>query len=141
MISASGRPYQIHVLRLQPGEDVRQQLETWCADRSVEAASIVSAVGSLTRATLRYGGQSNGHITTGDLEICSLSGTLSRHGMHIHLSIGDTAGAMLGGHMMPGCVVRTTLELVIHEIGGLRLLRTPDPATGYDELVPTPITP
>lgn len=141
MISASGRPFQIHVLRLQPGEDVRLQLEAWCADRSVEAASIVSCVGSLTRATLRYGGQNNGSVTTGDLEVCSLSGTLSRHGMHIHLSVGNAEGAMVGGHLMTGCVVRTTLEVVIHEIGGLRLVREPDPATGYDELVPTPIVP
>ena len=48
---------------------------------------------------------------------------------------------MTGGHLLTGCIVRTTLELVIHEIGGLRLLREPDPATGYDELVPTPIVP
>jgi len=141
MISAVGRPYLVHVLRLRPGEDVRDQLERWCVERSVEAASITSAVGSLTQATIRYGGRNEGMITKGDLEVCAFSGTLSRHGMHLHLAIADADGHMTGGHLMKGCLVRTTLELVVQEIGGLRLLRRPDPTTGYEELYPEVIAP
>jgi predicted DNA-binding protein with PD1-like motif len=32
--------------------------------------------------------------------------------------------------------VRTTLELVIHELGGVRMERRKDPDTGYLELFP-----
>jgi predicted DNA-binding protein with PD1-like motif len=136
MITAKGRPYQLHVLRMLPGEDVRTGLEEWCKDNALEAGCVVSAVGSLSRAVLRMAGRSDGSTLTGDMEICSLSGTLSRHGMHLHMAVGDAEGRMHGGHLLAGCTVRTTLEVVVQEIGGLALHRRPDARTGYPELFP-----
>ncbi len=141
MISAIGRLYQVHVLRILPGEDVRGMLEMWCIERNVEAATLVSAVGSVTRAMIRFGGRSEGTLVEGDLEVCALSGTLSRQGMHLHLAIADADGRMTGGHLLAGTLVRTTLEIVVQEIGGLRLLRKMDDRTGYPELFPEPIVP
>jgi predicted DNA-binding protein with PD1-like motif len=119
-----------------PGEDVRTGLEEWCKDNALEAGCVVSAVGSLSRAVLRMAGRSDGSTLTGDMEICSLSGTLSRHGMHLHMAVGDAEGRMHGGHLLAGCTVRTTLEEVVQEIGGLALHRRPDARTGYPELFP-----
>ena len=136
MITAGGRPHQLHVLRMLPGEDVRTGLEEWCKDNALEAGCVVSAVGSLSRALLRMAGGSDGSTLTGDMEICSLSGTLSRHGMHLHMAVGDAEGRMHGGHLLAGCTVRTTLEEVVQEIGGLALHRRPDARTGYPELFP-----
>jgi predicted DNA-binding protein with PD1-like motif len=119
-----------------PGEDVRTGLEEWCKDNALEAGCVVSAVGSLSRAVLRMAGRSDGSTLTGDMEICSLSGTLSRHGMHLHMAVGDAEGRMHGGHLLAGCTVRTTLEVVVQEIGGLALHRRPDARTGYPELFP-----
>jgi predicted DNA-binding protein with PD1-like motif len=48
---------------------------------------------------------------------------------------------MLGGHLLAGCLVRTTLELVVQEVTGVRMMRTPDPATTYDELDPVQLRP
>lgn len=45
---------------------------------------------------------------------------------------------MRGGHMLDGCIVRTTLELTIQEIDGIRMPRVKDEETGYDELSPEP---
>lgn len=129
----------MHVLRLEPGADVRTVLQQWAADLAIDAAAIVSAVGSLTHAHIRYANRADGIVTTGDLEICSLSGTLSRHGMHLHVSVADRDGHLLGGHLLEGCLVRTTLELVIQEVSGVRMLRTKDPVTTYDELDPQEI--
>lgn len=141
MISAAGRPYATHALRLLPGEDVRAELERWAREQGIEAAAVTSAAGSLSLAVLRYGGQSDGTRTEGDLEVCALSGTLSRHGLHLHLAFADGAGEMRGGHLLAGCLVRTTLELVIQEIGGVRFVRRKDERTGYDELFPEVIRP
>ena len=141
MISAAGRPYATHALRLLPGEDVRAELERWAREQGIEAAAVTSAVGSLSVGVLRYGGQSAGTRTEGDLEVCALSGTLSRHGLHLHLAFADGAGEMRGGHLLAGCLVRTTLELVIQEIGGVRFMRRKDERTGYDELFPEVIRP
>ncbi len=139
MIALTAQAGPVHVLRLQPGEDVRVTLEAWARTAQLEAAGIVSAVGSLSAAHLRYAGRADGIITSGDLEVCGLSGTIARHGMHLHLSVGDRDGTMVGGHLLVGCIVRTTLELVIQEVAGMRFLRTPDPVTTYDELDPRPL--
>lgn len=141
MIAATGRADRVHVLRLLPGEDVRRQLEGWCNERSVEAAAVISAVGSLSRARMRYGGKNDAESMDGDLEVCAFSGTLSRHGVHLHLAIADPQGHMSGGHLLEGCIVRTTLELVIQGYEGLRFLRAHDTATGFKELLPESIVP
>lgn len=139
MKEVAGATGPCHVIRLEPGEDVRETLEGWARDKAMEAAAIVSAVGSLTHAHIRYAGRADGIMTIGDLEICSLSGTLARYGLHLHISIADRDGVMLGGHLLKGSLVRTTLELVIQEISGVQLLRTHDEKTTYDELDPRPI--
>ena len=54
----------------------------------------------------------------------------------LHLSIADRDGRILGGHLLDGCLVRTTLEVVMQEIDGVRMLRAKDAETGYEELVP-----
>lgn len=136
MIAVKARPYQLHVIRLVPGEGVRESLETWCAANTIEAACIVSAVGSLTQAHLRFGGKDDGTMVHGDLEVCALSGTLSRHGVHLHLAVSDGEGRMTGGHLLAKSLVRTTLELVVHELGGVIMERRADPVTGYQELLP-----
>ena len=64
-----------------------------------------------------------------------LDSTLELTGEHLHLAVADPHGAMLGGHMMPGCTVRTTLELVIGELTSLAFSRQPCAVSGYDELV------
>ena len=43
-----------------------------------------------------------------------------------------------GGHLLPGCVVNTTAEIVLAEIPDRAFTRQPDSETGYDELVITP---
>lgn len=131
----------MHVVRLLPGEDVRNELGDWAKRQGIEAAVLVSAVGSLSKAALRYGGRTEGALLEGDLEVCSMSGTLSKHGMHIHLAVADGQGRMTGGHLLPGSIVRTTLELAIQEIGGIRMVRRPDERTGYEEMFPEAIRP
>lgn len=138
MKHAAGNAARVHVLRLSPGEDARTALRDWVQRMGLKAAAITSSVGSLTQAHLRYAGRADGIVTTGDLEVLSLSGTLSVDGMHLHLSVADRDGRMLGGHLLDGCIVRTTLELTVQEVSGVRMPRVHDAASGYDELEPTP---
>lgn len=136
MKQATGTAGSVHVLRLQPGEEVRTALRDWAAQWNVQAAVITAAVGSLSTAHLRYAGRADGEMINADLEVLSLSGTVSVHGMHLHVSVADRDGATVGGHLLEGCIVRTTLELALQLVDGVRMLRTKDPDTGYDELDP-----
>jgi len=125
---------EIEVLRLRPGTDLRGSLEEFVAARKLAAGVIVSAVGSLSRASLRYAGKDEATPIVRALEIVSLSGTLSPEGSHLHASVSDDSGNVLGGHVLEGCIVRTTAEIVIGIPADLRFSREMDPETGYREL-------
>ena len=131
---------QIHVLRLPPGADLRAELEAAFAElartHGVTAGCIVSAVGSLSQAVLRYAAEPQANTTEAALELLTLSGTLSPDGAHLHASVSDAQGMVTGGHVMPGCMVRTTAEVVLALLPGWAFSRAVDEATGYRELVP-----
>lgn len=125
----------VHVIRLHPGDDVKLKLEEFVRERKLEAALIVSAVGSLTDAELRYAAQDKTEKLKGPFEVVSLVGTLSASGgSHVHMSISDKSGKTLGGHLMPGNKVYTTLEVGIGELKGKAFKREHDPKSGYEEL-------
>ena len=132
----------VQVLRLAPGDDLRAVLETAFADLSkrhgIAAACIVSAVGSLSRAVLRYADKTSGTDINEPVELLMLSGTLSADGAHLHGSVADANGAMRGGHIMPGCIVRTTAEVVVALLPGWEFRRELDAATGFNELSARP---
>lgn len=131
---------QIHVVRLLPRDDLRAALEAAFADlartQGVTAGCVVSAVGSLSQAVLRYAAEPQGCTTVAPLELLTLSGTLSSDGAHLHASVANAQGVVTGGHVMPGCTVRTTAEVVLALLPGWAFSRTLDEATGYPELVP-----
>jgi len=121
-------------LRLQPGADLRQALESWMGEQSEQAGCVISAVGSLSLAQLRMAGATQATAIRGELEILSLSGTLSPDGAHLHIAVADSSGSVIGGHLCVGSLVRTTAELVIGLLPEWRFSRELDPATGYAEL-------
>ena len=125
---------RFYALRLQPGQEVFSQLHEFIQQHSLRAGWVAGCTGSLTNVALRYAGQEATTLLTGTWEVIALNGTLELTGEHLHLSVSDPQGAMLGGHMMPGCTVRTTLELVIGELTGLAFSRQPCLLSGYDEL-------
>ena len=100
-------------MRLKPGQDLLLEMDRLARERKLEAACVVTCVGSLTTAVLRYANQSHTDTLTGHFEIVSLTGTLSIHGSHYHISISDETGKTIGAHLMEGCRVYTTAEIVI----------------------------
>ncbi|HHR5883806.1 TPA: PPC domain-containing DNA-binding protein [Providencia alcalifaciens] len=122
-------------LRLRPGDDVILTLQQQVKHHQLQAAFIAGCVGSLTDVALRFAGQENTHLTSGKFEIVSLIGTLDAQGEHLHLAVSDENGHMRGGHMMPGCTVRTTLELIIGELENNTFTREHCTLSGYEELV------
>jgi len=100
-------------LRLQPGADLRQEVEAWISEQQEQAGCVISAVGSLSVAQLRLAGATETTAIRGELEILSLSGTLSPDGAHLHIAVADSSGTVIGGHLCAGSLVRTTAELVL----------------------------
>jgi len=134
-VSGSGDAARFDAVRLRPGEDLRHGLEAWFARSGAMAGAGVAFAGSLTRAVLRYAARDDGAEVPGPLEIVSLSGTLSPDGPHLHVAVADQDGMMWGGHLLAGCEVHTTAEVVVWLGGDMVFAREPDAVTGARELV------
>jgi predicted DNA-binding protein with PD1-like motif len=132
-------PLEAHAMRLRPGQDLRVELERWAKEHHVTAACIVTAVGSLTRASLRYANREQTTVLEGHFEVTSLVGTLSEEGSHLHVTVADEDGRTYGGHLMEGSTVYTTMEIVVGRLPGVEFARELDPTYGYEELVVRPL--
>jgi uncharacterized protein len=130
---------QVLALRLQPGQDLRQSLQQLAVAQSIQAGFILSAIGSLQQAALRFADQPTSHRLTGKFELLSLHGTLSPAGIHLHATIADPRGQVLGGHVDNGCIIYTTAEIAIGNSPNHVFLRMVDEQTGFKELVVRPI--
>lgn len=127
-------PMEGQALRLSPGQDLKAELVRYIRQQHIQAGAIVTCVGSLERVVLRLADQPEGTTFEGKFEIVSLVGTLSPDGVHLHLAVSDSQGHTIGGHLMEGCRIYTTAEIVLVELQDTRFRRTPDPSTGYPEL-------
>ena len=127
-----------YALRLRPQQDLKQALEGFQRDHALQAGFVLTCVGSLRRAAIRFANQPDTTVLDGKFEIVSLVGTLSPEGAHLHISIADGAGQMLGGPLQEGALVYTTAEMVLGDLDDLTFSRPVDPETGYDELTVRP---
>lgn len=123
-----------HCLRLLPGEDIVLSLREFAKRHQLNAAIVLACVGSIGKTTLRPAGIPVPKVFDGKFEIVSMSGTLSASGHHLHMSISDADCNVFGGHMLEGCIVRTTAEISLGLMQGVAFSRPVDARTGYDEL-------
>jgi len=130
---------KIHAFRLSPGQDLKAEIQRFVSEKRIKAGAVITCVGSLRFACLRMAGESSPHTFEQKFEIVSLVGTLSATGSHLHISLSDNEGNMLGGHLLGGCQINTTAEIVIAEIDNYSFSREMDDNTGYKELVISPM--
>ncbi len=125
---------KIFALRLKPNQDLKQSLKDFVALNQIKSGFILTTVGSLKQAKIRFADQSNGKYFHDKFEILSLVGTLSTSGIHLHIAISDRDGQTIGGHLEDGCIIYTTAEIVIGASEEFTFLRTIDEQTGFKEL-------
>ena len=106
------------------------------------AGTIVSCVGSLEHARIRLAAATSETAANevvslnGKYEIVSLVGTLASDGKcHLHISLADETGKVIGGHVVDSMRIFTTAEVIVAECSDLVWKRDMDPATGFKELV------
>ncbi|MDB5209036.1 MAG: DNA-binding protein [Flavisolibacter sp.] len=123
-----------HAFRLKPGADLRKEIEAYIKTANIKAGWISTCAGSLTGYNIRFANQPEGSKNTGHFEIVSLTGTLSINGSHIHISISDSTGTTIGGHLLEGNIVYTTAEIIIQEDDDYIFTREKDGSTPWEEL-------
>jgi predicted DNA-binding protein with PD1-like motif len=128
-------PMKLFALRFQPGSDLKRSLLDYANAHQLQAAAIVTCVGSLKKASIRMADKKQTTVLEEKMEIVSLVGTFSVSGAHIHISLSDGTGKTIGGHLQEDSLVHTTAEIVIVELEDHVFTREADEQTGYKELV------
>jgi len=120
--------------RLLEGEELLDTITRIAVEAKV-SAGFFSLIGTLKTAKLGF--LHEGTFKTIEmqqaLEIVSCLGNVSvKEGKvfaHAHAAVSDEKGRVFGGHVMPGCIIGVTGELVLAEAAGIRLLRKFDRKT------------
>jgi len=126
---------QSYAFRLRPNQDLKKELQRFIDEKQISAACVLTCVGSLTSVNIRYANQEKYELLKGHFEIVSLVGVLSKNGSHIHISVSDSTGKTIGGHLGDESLIYTTAEIVLGIMPDYDFVREPDPTFGYKELV------
>lgn len=112
------------VVRMDPGEEILEQVEAVARREHIALASIqaLGAVGEFTAGVFRTGEKRFvAHTFRGCFEIVSLTGTIDSMGgdfyCHLHMSAANEEGQVFGGHLNRA-VVSATCEMVVTLIDG-----------------------
>ena len=120
--------------RLEKGADLKASIEQKCLDLGINTAVVLSGVGCVYEAKVRLAKAIDYLESKQDYEIVSLTGTVSNGSCHIHISLSDEKGNVIGGHLEKGCLINTTCELVLGILEEYDSIREFDEKTGYDEI-------
>lgn len=125
---------KVYAFRLKPGEDLKNSIEAVVKEKNISAGWVITCAGSLTDYNIRFANQPEGSTGAGHFEIVSLTGTVSINGSHLHISISDSTGKTTGGHLLEGCRIYTTAEIVIGSTDAYEFTREKDGTTPWEEL-------
>jgi predicted DNA-binding protein with PD1-like motif len=130
---------RVLIARLEPGEDILHSIEKIAMENKVRSGHL-SMIGAVSRIHLGYFDREEkvykDFKVMEDLELVSGIGNIAKYDntliIHVHLVAADETGKCYGGHLLEGCEVSVTTELVIveipelkravHDLTGLKLL-------------------
>lgn len=137
-----------YLLRLDPGEELRGEVEKFCLampdlakrDGSPIRAAWINALGSCQELELAYYNLGKKEYETKsfseDLEIATVVGNIAlkdnKPFIHIHGTFSNREMEVIGGHIMK-CVILATCEVMLWKIEG-EMSRKHDEFTGLDLL-------
>lgn len=126
-------------IRLKPKQYLKEEIEKIAKEKDISAGVLLSIVGGLESVKLRMAGaEPNNQVVkewNEPFEIVSGTGTISKNGCHIHISLSDKNGSVIGGHLKDSCKIKTTAEIVILVFDDTNYKRVLDSETGFGELV------
>ena len=147
---------RVLAIRMAPGDDLYGTTLKICEEKGLKSGVIVSAAASLRHARLRNVWQfpdpwpinEECRIFTpinGPLELLQMSGNITQTEkgvpyLHAHatISMGRPEATCFGGHLVEGCTIFSTCELVIAEIDNLAFMRLLDKQTRVGEVYGIP---
>ena len=125
---ASMNVNRIHILRIDPGEDVLESVKRFLKEAGIRQAVVLGGYGTLAAYHLHW--VTHNRIPTdnlfrrgeGGMELLSMNGLVVEGEPHIHMTLSMPDGAF-GGHLEPGCVAYVLCEIFFAEVEGARMSR------------------
>jgi len=125
---------------MDPGEDVLGTIEAVATKHGIRSGQL-TLIGAISKAKLGYfhreAAEYKYFTVDKDVEVVSCIGDISTHEgnlvVHAHMIVADETGKCWGGHLVIGCEVSVTIELVIIE-SEIELIRKRDDVTGLNLL-------
>jgi predicted DNA-binding protein with PD1-like motif len=119
---------RIHILRVDPGEDVLASIERFLKETGIQQAVVLGGYGTLAAYQLHW--VMHNRIPTenlfrcgeGGIEILAMNGLVVDGEPHIHVALSTPDGAF-GGHLEPGCTAYVLCEVFFAEVEGELLSR------------------
>ena len=119
---------RIHILRVDPGEDVLESVRTFLREAGIQQAVVLGGYGTLAGYHLHW--VTHNRIPTenlfrrgnGGIEILAMNGLVVDGEPHIHVALSTPDGAF-GGHLEPGCTAYVLCEVFFAEVEGVLLRR------------------
>lgn len=118
----------IHILRVDPGEDILASVEQFIAEVHLKQAVVLGGYGTMAAYHLHW--VTHNRIPTdnlfrkgeGGIEILAMNGLVVDGQPHIHIALSNPDGAF-GGHLEPGCIAYVVCEIFFAEVEGATLTR------------------
>ena len=125
---------KIHILRVDPGEDILASVEKFIADANLQQAVVLGGYGTMAAYHLHW--VMHNRIPTdnffrkgeGGIEILAMNGLVVESQPHIHVALSNPDGAF-GGHLEPSCIAYVVCEIFFGELEGPTLTRQSIPAS------------
>jgi predicted DNA-binding protein with PD1-like motif len=125
---------KIHILRVDPGEDILASVEQFIANAKLQQAVVLGGYGTMASYHLHW--VMHNRIPTdnlfrkgeGGIEILAMNGLVVESQPHIHVALSNPDGAF-GGHLEPGCIAYVVCEIFFGELEGPTLTRQSIPAS------------
>ena len=119
---------KVHIVRVDPGEDVRKCVCAFLRDKDVTQAVVLGGYGTLARHSLHWVRHNRLPVENafadgeGGIEILAMNGLVVEGDPHIHVTLSTQVGAY-GGHLEEGCIAYVLCEVFLGEIKGCELKR------------------
>ena len=121
--------------RLRRGDDLLLSIRALAEEHHIPAGVVLSAVGCVSSARVRDASGVTVREIAEPCEIVSLNGTVSEARCHLHIALSKEDLSTVGGHLVEGCMINTTCELVVGILDSWKIGVEFDAETGYDELI------
>lgn len=117
---------KIHILRIDPGEDILLMVRKFLAESGLRQAVVMGGYGTLAAYSLHW--VEHNHIPThnlfrkgeGGIEILAMNGIVVDGKPHIHVALSNPQGGF-GGHVEEGCIAYVLCEIFFAEVEGPNL--------------------